>query len=373
MIIVDFFKIILDILIAFFFPYLLWLRVIYEFLKKSRYLKIVFALALSLAYFHYIPDEDFDLSRHYLLFDNYHYYKDQMLLLSKYTGLGELIIIVDYLGLPKEVIAFSCSFLLFYVMIFAANIKVEKINKLGPRFIVYFLFLVIPSYITLVIGLRWGFAFSFFCLSVIFYSKNKILSCIFIVLSVIFHFGFSLILLIYFVSNLINVTMLNRVRKVNLLIFLLIVSFLFYSILPYLLAFFNVGELLGRGLDGYTTGTFGFGYLNTLAPWRKYLTIFSHAITFGVFALFFLENRKKNTLLNFTSVFFCVCIIMSLQYVVSSRYLPCVIFCYLFYINYESLNKYKISKTLLMIYMVIVFNFILGFVIYRDLYLSVYI
>ena len=228
-------------------------------------------ISLLIAYYGFCtpPPEEFDLYRHYELFDSIVIGKFDIEN-AKYFGMYILCYIIKLFSLPKELLPFISLFLNYYILLSVCYDEIRKNKEIKVKdyfFITLFiLFNVIPL-VDFYSGIRFpiGISLSFYA---IYKKQNKkignIKFLLIALLSISFHKFITIIFIIYFISIFFKLN--YRIeKKIRILIFGLLI-FLSYNESLFIKIFGFIPEEFQReyGMKGYLLGegsseAFGFG------------------------------------------------------------------------------------------------------------------
>lgn len=356
---------------------------IIKYMIKNYYIGyILFALVMAYLAFLTIPYDTWDITRHFnrfeeistLSIDDLLNYRVFLLILNFYMW------IVANLGLPKEFIPFSITFVT-YMLYFITLKKIVDFKKNQNKYI-YFIIIALLlitneiRFFGVASGLRNDLAYAIFIYALVDFIlfRKKVKFYILSIFAIMIHISVLPLFIFFLLSKYIR---LGKILKIVMVIsFFIMISGLsevvFYKIMELLKPFLqSIGLYFHAYMD--PEGHWGSGFWVT----RNFKTIlferYIKPLPFYIIGVYLIFNNK--TLINkrittyIYLLFIFVCII-SISRTLFDRYnyffVLLFIFVYLISINIDKLNKFFIS--LLIIAMVLVD---MGSIVkYRDIYLK---
>lgn len=232
-------------------------------------LKIFIAILVSLPFFLYVPNEMFDLFRHYERYNIYLYTGDDKYL-AEYVGLSFLMRLMSVGELNAEFMAFFSSFFLV-LAIFGIGTYSASTNKLSlSKVLTCFLPFLAFQFFPLISGVRFALAISFFVFGVLQHYKKGFFSKLYMMLSVFFHAGMIIMVIVFYLSKLIRVkNLMNRLAVIFVAIISAIIISVYVSNIGVFLAYLGIDKLTGINVGEYLSGTYGLGAQNNLPETGK--------------------------------------------------------------------------------------------------------
>lgn len=306
--------------------------------ESRSFLSIICILILSIPIVFYTPPESFDLFRHYEVYDIYQSTQKTEYLKS-YVGLTYLMQILTSLGLPAQAMVFLCSYVFLFTMfrfIFFVSSGLDNDNKnkwsFSDLILVVTPFLIF-DYISLMSGLRFSFAVSFFILAALAdYKKNNKISVIYHILAVSFHFSLCGLVFLFFLSKKIQF----KQTGVTIVLFILGLIFsqfiaLFSKYINDAIAIFQLSGDWAYKADIYLFGEWGTNATQALNVNGIAMMYLKKLLTYMLFFVFLCFRVIVNPAHNNDFVKLCIVSLAFLSsfYTLSGRF-ESVVICFLF-------------------------------------------
>lgn len=245
--------VLLSINVLFYIP-----RMVLSVLNKEKNYIIFIPLFLSILAFNFVPPYEYDLYRHFEVYNNIKLGNNSThydLFLNSLFQLGV------FFNLHSGYIPFFSCFIIYYSISYVFYDMYRDVRLSSVKYLTLYFVFIISVPIILYTGVRFSTGIAFFILGVYLLSKGKVTKgSVLLILSSICHFSMIMVILVYLVSILISKFKIKYTHKVLYMLLCMLLSFnndIVLSLIIYIINLFN--ELVGINIDinTYVLGRYG--------------------------------------------------------------------------------------------------------------------